>query len=60
MLDYSFFILFSLFVAIPEKLFKLLSIRKDNLKFYKHTFTKDTHQILKNEIFVSESLSNRF
>ena len=39
-----------------KKLYKLVSIRKSNLKFGTVTSTKDSHQIPRNQISVAESL----
>ena len=39
-----------------KKLFKSVSVRKSNLKFCTVTFTKDSHQMTKNQISVAETL----
>ena len=49
MFNGSLFISFSQFVTI---LFKSVSIRRSNLKFRTGTSTKDTHQILKNQLSI--------
>ena len=55
MFNERLFISFSQFVVILKKLFKSGSIRRSNLKFSTVTFSKDTHQIPKNQISVTES-----
>ena len=56
MFNESLFMSLSQFVAIPEKFFQSVSMRKINLKFCTVTSTKDTHQMPKNQISVTESL----